>query len=285
MTYIETYHSVNVDDTTIYLTHDNLKFLHNCMEIDLGHLNDWFLANSLTLNLNKTRAMSFLCGNRVVAPIKIGNVALPEATEFKFLGIWFDLELRWNCHIDKLLLKIKQNSNLLKTSRKFLNKHALLSIYFAHIYSHLNYGLLLWGNMATKSQINQLQKVQNKCVSYIMNKKMLTMDFKSNKLLTIEDMIWINNAKMGHKLRHSQLPSRIVSLCQTDCRNCTLDKTHACSTRYKKDQIRPLAVTRYYELCYLVKVITVYNQLPESLKKLTTISLFDHAIKAYHFLS
>ena len=68
------------DDTTKYLTHDNLKFLYDCMEIDLDHLNDWFLANSLTLNLSKSRVMSFVHGKGVVDPIKIGKVSLPEAT-------------------------------------------------------------------------------------------------------------------------------------------------------------------------------------------------------------
>ena len=76
--------------------------------------------------------MSFSCKNHVAPEIRIGDVVLP-ATEFKFLGIWFDSKLRWHIHIDKLLLKLKHNSNLLKNSRNFLNKQALLSVYYAHI--------------------------------------------------------------------------------------------------------------------------------------------------------
>ena len=30
------------DDTTIYMTHENTLFLHDCLEIDLENLNDWF---------------------------------------------------------------------------------------------------------------------------------------------------------------------------------------------------------------------------------------------------
>ena len=114
---------------------------------------------------------------------------------------------------------------------------------------------------------------------------MLTKDFKSNKLLTVEDMIWIKNAKMAHRLRHSQLPSRIVHLCQTDGSNRTLQKTHHYCTHYKRDELCPLAVSRHYDSSYLVKVITVYNQLPETLKKIASNSVFDHAIKSFHFLS
>ena len=111
------------------------------------------------------------------------------------------------------------------------------------------------------------------------------MDYKSHKLLTIDNMIWLNNVKMGQKLRHSHLQSTITNLCCTDYRNCTLEKRHDYATRHKEDEVHPLAVTKDYESSYLVKVVTFYNQIPEPLKKLTAISIFDHAIKSYHFLS
>ena len=229
--------------------------------------------------------MFFSYKNQSIPAIRIGDVELPEAMEFKFLGIWFDSKLKWQVHIDNLLLKIKCNSNLLRNSKNFLNKHALFSIYFAHIYSHLTYGMLLWGNMATKSQLNRLQKVQNKCVSFIMNKRILTKDYKFLKLLTIDDMIWLHNVKLGHRLRHSHLLITISNLCRTDSKNCTLKKTHDYATRYKKDEIHPMASSKDYETSYLVKVVTVYNDIPESFKKLTAIPLFDRTIKSYHFLS
>ena len=120
------------DDTTIYFTHENLKFLHDCLEIDLEHLNDLFLANTLTLNFNKSQTMSFLHKNCKVPLIKFDDVALPETTEFKFLGVWFDSKLELNSHINRLILKLKRNSNLLKNSKNFLNNYALSSVYYAH---------------------------------------------------------------------------------------------------------------------------------------------------------
>ena len=205
--------------------------------------------------------------------------------EFKFLGVWFDDTLKWNSHINWLMLKLKRNCNLLKTSRHFLNKHALLSIYYTHICSHLNYGLILWGNMATRTQINKLQKVQNKCVSYIMNKKVLTQDFKLNKLLTIDDMLWINNVKIGYKLRHSHVPVCVSDLCLTDSKCRPLTKKHWYNTSKRNDLYHPSVHSKHYESSYLVKAITLYNQIPESFNKLTSISSFVHSIKSYHFLS
>ena len=160
------------DDTTVFYTHENLTFLHACIEIDLQVLDDWFKANSLTLNLNKSRVMTFGHHNKKAqCPIKIGTVTLPEATEFKFLGTWIDKDLNWKHHVNQLQLKINRNLHMLRMGKKFLSRSALLSVYYAHIYSHLTYGILLWGNMASKTQLNRLQKIQNKCITAITNKK------------------------------------------------------------------------------------------------------------------
>ena len=48
------------DDTTIYMSHENLTYINHCIENELSIVSDWFKANSLTLNPNKTVAMRFL---------------------------------------------------------------------------------------------------------------------------------------------------------------------------------------------------------------------------------
>ena len=84
------------DDTTIYMTHQNLNYLNWCLEEDLSIISDWFKANLLTLNLDKTVCMTFypkkfagrnklntFAGNN----IKIDGVVIPEVHETKFVGI------------------------------------------------------------------------------------------------------------------------------------------------------------------------------------------------------
>ena len=47
------------DDTTLYMGHRNKNYLQFCVEDDLRRLQDWFRANKLTLNADKTVAMIF----------------------------------------------------------------------------------------------------------------------------------------------------------------------------------------------------------------------------------
>ena len=61
------------------------------------------------------------------------------------------------------------NKNLLSLSRNLLDKSCLRSIYYAHIYSHLHYGISTWGSMITQNNFERLYKLQ-KYVSELLGK-------------------------------------------------------------------------------------------------------------------
>ena len=94
------------DDTTLYKTHRNLTYLKWCLEDDLNTLSDWFAANKLTLNLDKTVCILFQKNNQnKEMELKIKDLTIPNQKETKFLGMWLDQSLNWQCHIQKLTSK------------------------------------------------------------------------------------------------------------------------------------------------------------------------------------
>ena len=103
--------------------------------------------------------------------------------------------------------------------------------------------------------------------------------------MKINDIIWLNNAKMGYKLRYSHLPTCVSKLCMHDANNKSLSKKHAYNTRYRKDPYHPLAKSKRYNSSFLVKSVTTFNDLPETLKKIVNLSQFVKCCKNYHFLS
>ena len=72
------------DDTTIYKGHRNLRYLTWCVEQDLNNLNDWFKANKLTLNVDKSVHMVFGKKNNTKTEIRLGNIELPRVNVVKF---------------------------------------------------------------------------------------------------------------------------------------------------------------------------------------------------------
>ena len=156
------------DDTTIHKTHRNLTYLKWCLEDDLSTLSDWFAANKLTLNLGKTVCVLFQKNNnKKEIELKVKDMLIPSQSETKFLGMWLDQSLSWHSHIQKLILKIKRNKYLLNNGKHLMDQDTKKLVYHSHIASHIQYGLLLWGNNANKDQITKLQKLQTKCLQLV----------------------------------------------------------------------------------------------------------------------
>ena len=165
------------DDTTIYDQNKNLKFLKWNLEQELSNVVDWFHANKLTLNVDKTQCLLFepkrqktlSCNNKIVdtLTLRMENVDLRFCQSVKFLGTWIDNLLNWNHQFQTIIYKIQKNRILLQISQKYLPIHTKILVYYAHIYSHISYCIRIWGNMISRTQLNQLQIEQNKCIRLI----------------------------------------------------------------------------------------------------------------------
>ena len=69
-----------------------------------------------------------------------------------------------------------------------LGKHSLtiqvkMGVYYAHIYSHLTYGLILWGNMLNENELTKLQKIQNKCFKLVCREEASPLNYHRHHLL------------------------------------------------------------------------------------------------------
>ena len=99
--------------------------------------------------------------------VKIDGIAIPQVHHTRFPGVILDDELTWIHHIHHIWEKLRANKHLLQMGRNFLNHDSLLSVYYAHIYSHLSYSLSTWGRMLSKSDSDDLLKIQNCCICIV----------------------------------------------------------------------------------------------------------------------
>ena len=96
------------DDTTLYKTHNNLRFLKWSLEQEVVTLLDWFRANKLTLNLDKTACILFQkSGSTKEIDLELDGTRVHSVGTTKFLGMWLDKHLNWSTHLNKLYTKLK----------------------------------------------------------------------------------------------------------------------------------------------------------------------------------
>ena len=151
------------DDTTLYLGHPNPELLTKRIEQDLVTLQDWFRANKLNLNVEKSVCLIFnnkMCKNTTMN-LCISGKRIPVGTNMKFLGVWLDNELKWDRQVTEMATRINLRQSLLRRGSNFLTRHAKKVLFFAQIQCILSYGISAWGNMVNKTQQNKLQRIQN----------------------------------------------------------------------------------------------------------------------------
>ena len=114
------------DDTSIYYSHKNIFKLYEKVWKDLTHLVDYFKANNLSLNIEKTNHMLFNIKGKCIECIpklEINNVQIERVEFTGFLGLIIDSRLNWNEHVNNLMAKITMNKFMINTSKNILTKN------------------------------------------------------------------------------------------------------------------------------------------------------------------
>ena len=144
------------DDTTIYQSATDITILRSQIENYMVVLNDWFYANKLSLNIQKTHFMMFKPENsrnsiHGINNITLGTQNIQRVNCAKFLGIYIhvDDELEWGDHIDHISKKIASGSYALKTVKRTLSTSNLKLLYHSLIHSHLTHMALHYGDQHT----------------------------------------------------------------------------------------------------------------------------------------
>ena len=270
------------DDTTIIQGHKNLKYLKWSMEEGLKNMMDWFKANLLTINLDKTECLIFQNHNNNSQPsikLDLGDQTIRNSDKVRFLGVWIDHKLHWTKHTNTLLMKLKQNTNLLQIGNKFLNKASKKLVYYAHIYSHITYGIVVWGNMVDKSTKSKIQKCMDKCFNLKTHLTPTLMNYKKEKMLRLEDLITLENTKLSYKLQRNLLPMRLQEMLLTDSKRHLLEKKHRYQTRSKEIPYRPAALTRQYHTSFLFQSLKDFENVSLDVRHTKSLSSFTSKMK------
>ena len=130
------------DDTNLFCSDNNIRTLFETANQELSQINDWFLANKLSLNVEKTKYMLFhKCIDQENFPLKLPLLQLnsniiERENSLKFLGVILDEHLTWK---KTYTTQVSKNFGVLYKASKLINSKCLRSIYFSFIRSYINY--------------------------------------------------------------------------------------------------------------------------------------------------
>ena len=196
----------------------------------------------------------------------------------KFLGIFIDDCLTWKEYANKVINRVHVNRKLLCNGKKLLNTNCLRNVYHAHIYSHLTYGLVVWGSMLNCKDTESIYKAQKQCIQTITNSAQRTHTdplFQKLHTLHFPDMIKVKLAKLGFRLTNELLPSPLLNLFN----KAGGKKQHRYPTRSKKTPNIQRHDKTLFNKSYLCQSLVEFMKIPGIARNAKTVRRFVANIK------
>ena len=158
------------DDTSLLYADKNLKSLEYTVNRELSNVQQWLIANKLSLNTKKSNFVIFHPYQKILnyqVQIKVfdvdtnSNRALECKDYVKYLGVIVDSHLSWKHHIDHIASKLSKVVGIIARLRHFVPKATLLSIYHSLFLPYLSYGITTWG-LAAKIHLEKFLMLQKR---------------------------------------------------------------------------------------------------------------------------
>lgn len=248
------------DDAVIIYEEKDYNSIEKKTAEDLLMLFNWFAANKLSLNIEKTNYIIFKkkYGPEVSLQLEINNEKLTQVKQVKYLGIVLDENLNWKSHIAKLSRTLRATSRLIFRMRKILNINQLKTLYYAYFHSHLSYMCFTWG---LAYHVNNVQILQNGIIKNMLN---------VNRWFSTKQIYWMSSIMPFEALVKSKL---VLMLCNHISGRKTLNsdirfnyQRHDHSTRIKeKIEIPKINSSHYGTQSTLYQAIQIYNNMPNEI--------------------
>ena len=267
------------DDTNLVIRGRSLEDLANDINSDLASVNDFFKANKLKLNVEKTKMVCFRKKGKTIneVPIMLDGAKLSYNDSATFLGITLDCNLNWEQHCIAVANKIARNSGLLNRLKHYLPKASLKILYDSLVSSHFLYGLEVWGACPAKMK-KRLTVIQKKCVRIISKANWNSHSeprMKELKILKFEDQHLFQCATLVFDMLNKNAPD-IFDLQKEQYLNTELTTR---SSVNKPNNIRLLSYSNSQLKSFSSLAPAFWNTLSESLQAAESRNLFKSTLK------
>ena len=238
----------------------------------------WLKNNHLTLNLKKTVSMCFSMRRKAKDKfiIKIDREEIKEVSDFKFLGVILDSQLRFDKHVKKLCKKVKINLNCFRMIRHYIPLKAAQLFMHAMIFSHLSYCVTVW-SQASESTVKPIKSLYKQALKIMDQKQMKwhhCIILRKYKLLSYDSFIKFSFIKLIFKCLNNLAPAVL-------CPYVTKINTNRITTRGSANGHCRVAQRRTAlgQSSFSVIGIHLWNALPTEIKIQTDLKTFNGKVK------
>ena len=237
--------------------------------------------NRLTINYSKTSFIIFHTRNKKVPndlkEIKVGNISISRVEETKYLGLFFDESLTWKSHVYNLCKNLVRFFGIFEKNRNSINLNLAGQLYYAFIYSRINYGIQIYGSCSS-ILIKKIQTLSNRLLKFLLKFDIRTPTLDLHKYMNI---LTVNDIKEVNILNF------VRNCLQDDCpeifRSYFVYPPHRHALRDPALYIQPHRTTMV-SMSVQIKDATLGNKLPTHIKNKSRLKSFRNILRI-HYIS
>ncbi|CAB3246778.1 unnamed protein product [Arctia plantaginis] len=211
------------DDTVLLIHGKSWDDARSFAVSALQTIMNWLANNLLTLNLEKTKFItfspriasqppsSFSLSARLCSTTQNCNCIAIKRTDFiKYLGVYVDSMLTWKEQIRSLVPRVRKLIFVFKHLRTAANLQTLKMVYFALAHSMLTYCVTAWGG-SVKSLMLPLERSQRAVLKVMTRKPIL---FPTKELYDLCKLPTVRHSFLLSTIlrKHAELPFDAVSI-------------------------------------------------------------------------
>ena len=272
------------DDTSLLEIVTDPVVSANKLNSDLDKLQHWASKWLFTFNPEKTEVVTFSCKlNKPVHPtLYLAGTALKEVQQHEHLGLTFSADLNWKNHIRSIVSKASQRVAIMKRLKFTLSRSTLERLYKTIIRPVLEYSCVIV-DACTTADCESIESVQYEaariCTGALWN---------TNKVTLLREMGWetLATRRKYHKLmllfkiKNEMVPPYLANMSLP-----LVSSVQSYSLRNANHIRTPRVNTARYRSAFYPSSISLWNQLPNSLRSIALLQPFKSALAQHFFPS
>ena len=200
---------------------------------------------------------------------------ISRVTETKYLALHIDEYLNSNSHVSNLRKNLVKYFGIFKKIRDSIDIKLARQLYFAFIFSRVNYGIQIYGTCA-KTLLDKIQILSNRLLKFLLKLDFMTPTsilHKNLNILTVSDLANMNIINF--------VSNCISGECPTVFKNYYTYPAHRYPTRALKLNIPPHKTT-LASSTIKVKGVQLWDRLPNCIKDKYRLKSFRNIVKKYY---
>lgn len=266
------------DDTTLHNKGKNASLVCDNLQKDIDKVTKWSELNHMALHPHKSKFMLITTRQKrqniksKLPDLKVYDKVLAEVDSHNVLGLSIDNSLSWSAHVSSLSKKISKKVFQLNRIKHLLDEHTRKLFFHAYIQPDMDYASTCW-DLASKNCLKRLESLYRRSLKVILLKSssLLIEDYKKLNILPLNLRCRFNKGVLMYKIMNSLAPPYLY------------EKFSVKNIRDKSIVVIPRPRTDLFMSSLVYSGSKIWNDIPDYLKKKSSLSLFKTAYQKYLF--